>query len=93
MIGDSHRLQQILANLVGNAVKFTAEGEVVVDVECSGGEPGMLTTLYLQVSDTGPGVAVQEQAKIFQAFAQEDTGIARQLRGDGTRASYLLSVG
>ncbi len=83
VVGDSHRLQQILANLVGNAVKFTAEGEVVVDVECSGGEPGMTTTLYLQVSDTGPGVAVEEQAKIFQAFAQEDTGIARRYGGTG----------
>lgn len=83
VVGDSHRLQQVLINLVGNAVKFTAAGEIVVDVACAASGDGGLTTLYLEVSDTGPGVALEEQTRIFRAFAQEDTGIARRYGGTG----------
>jgi len=83
VVGDPHRIQQILVNLVGNAVKFTEQGEVVVDVECATGGPGGRVTLYLQVNDTGPGVARDEQERIFRAFTQEDSGIAGRFGGTG----------
>ncbi len=84
LIGDPTRLRQVLINLLGNAVKFTADGEVVVRVEIdeqSGNENGIL--LHFSVSDTGPGVALEKQQAIFEAFTQADSSMTRKYGGTG----------
>jgi signal transduction histidine kinase/DNA-binding response OmpR family regulator len=82
MNGDSTRLRQILVNLVGNAVKFTHEGEVTVSVRA---EPGGKhnCTLWFTVSDTGIGIPKDKLALIFNPFAQADTSTTREFGGTG----------
>ncbi|MBI3879769.1 MAG: PAS domain-containing protein [Verrucomicrobia bacterium] len=79
---DPGRFRQVLTNLVGNAVKFTEQGEVVVRVEKEG-ENGDEVTLRFTVSDTGIGVTPEAQAKIFQSFTQADGSMARRYGGTG----------
>jgi two-component system, sensor histidine kinase and response regulator len=84
VIGDPARLRQILINLIGNAIKFTAQGEVVVRVEVdeqSEDESGVL--LHFSVSDTGLGVPAEKQQTIFEAFTQADTSMTRKYGGTG----------
>ena len=78
LVGDAGRLRQILVNLIGNAIKFTAHGEVVVKVVI---EPG--GALRFAVRDTGIGISAQKHALIFEAFAQEDTSTTRTYGGTG----------
>ena len=82
LTGDWLRLQQVLINLVGNALKFTARGRVVVtfDVE---GHPGSEATLHVSVADTGIGVPPDRQAAIFEPFTQADGSTARSHGGTG----------
>jgi PAS domain S-box-containing protein len=79
---DGHRLRQILLNLVGNAVKFTAAGEIVLHV---GAEPltGDALRLVFTVRDTGIGVPADKQKTIFEQFAQADTSYTRRFGGAG----------
>ncbi|HVB87618.1 MAG TPA: response regulator [Candidatus Dormibacteraeota bacterium] len=80
--GDANRLRQILVNLVGNAVKFTASGEIVVDVEKQAEDSsGML--LHFRVRDTGIGIPKEKQAMIFEAFTQADSSASRNYGGTG----------
>jgi signal transduction histidine kinase len=79
---DAVRLRQVLVNLGGNAVKFTEHGEVTCRVVLLAGEPGSLR-LRLQVSDTGVGIAPENQARIFEEFTQEDTSTTRRFGGTG----------
>ena len=78
VIGDDGRLRQILFNLAGNAVKFTETGGVVLDLAARA-----QGRLRFTVRDTGPGVAPQKQALIFEEFAQADAGVARRHGGAG----------
>ncbi|WP_205471306.1 response regulator [Nocardioides sp. SYSU D00038] len=75
--GDPHRLRQVLLNLAGNAIKFTAEGEVVLRARAAG--PDVL----LEVSDTGAGIAPDEVAALFEPFTQADTSTTREFGGTG----------
>jgi PAS domain S-box-containing protein len=80
--GDSMRLQQILVNLAGNAIKFTEQGEVVVTVELSArDEHGAL--LRFEVRDTGIGMTEAQQGQLFNAFSQGDQSITRRFGGTG----------
>lgn len=82
LIGDPIRVQQVLVNLTGNAVKFTKEGSVEVSVETqweSGDEVGLL----FSVADTGVGIPPDKLDHIFDSFTQADTSITRQFGGTG----------
>ena len=82
VMADAHRLRQILTNLVGNAIKFTEQGEVVVSADTlSGAEtPGWL---HVAVRDTGVGIPAEKQDAIFRAFEQADGATARKYGGTG----------
>ncbi len=80
VIGDSHRLRQILVNLVGNAIKFTSQGQVFVNVTRDIGNNHLYT---LQVQDTGIGIPYDRVGKMFQAFSQADASTTRQYGGSG----------
>ena len=75
--GDERRLTQVLLNLVGNAIKFTDAGEVIIKADASDG------TFNLAVHDTGPGISAADQAKLFQEFQQADNSITRKKEGTG----------
>ena len=80
--GDVGRLQQVLRNLVGNAIKFTVVGEVTVRVFCAGETEGRCE-LRFQVSDTGMGIEPETQSKLFEAFSQADLSTTRKFGGTG----------
>lgn len=81
--GDAGHLQQILLNLVGNAVKFTDHGSVQLKVAATeaSGRAGVL--LRFEVLDTGIGVPIDMRPRLFEAFEQADTGLARRFEGSG----------
>ncbi len=82
LLGDSHRLQQILVNLVGNAIKFTDQGEVAVLVDCASRD-GDQAQLRFRVRDTGIGMSQEQQERLFSAFTQADTSVTRKFGGTG----------
>src|SRR5262249_33709767 len=86
LIGDPDRLRQILVNLLGNALKFTAQGEVVLQVtreEQTGSQPSEQCFLHFTVRDTGIGIPAEKLATIFERFAQVDSSTTRQYGGTG----------
>jgi two-component system sensor histidine kinase/response regulator len=94
IIGDPGRLQQVLANLVGNAVKFTARGHVLIELREKTRRDDC-TLLHFQVSDTGVGVPKDKHETIFQAFSQADGSTTRQFGGTGlglTISSTLVGM-
>jgi CheY-like chemotaxis protein len=102
LMGDPGRLRQIVINLVGNAIKFTDRGQVVVDVSIVGN--GARATadsaatdveLRVAVTDTGIGISAEKQRIIFEPFAQADNSITRQHGGTGlglTISSRLVGI-
>ena len=81
--GDAIRLRQVLLNLLGNAVKFTAAGEVVLRLQVAAGSDPSAGALQLSVSDTGMGIAEAALPRIFKAFHQGDDGANRRFGGSG----------
>ena len=82
LIGDPTRLQQIVVNLIGNAIKFTDEGSVELDVQMTS-ETASEVLLHLVVSDSGPGIPKEKQRLVFHSFTQADGSITRQYGGTG----------
>jgi signal transduction histidine kinase/DNA-binding response OmpR family regulator len=94
LLGDGGRLRQILINLVGNAIKFTSRGEVVVHVAVEAVDPSSVR-LSFKVTDTGIGIAPEKQAVIFDAFSQADGSTTRRYGGTGlglTISSKLVEM-
>jgi PAS domain S-box-containing protein len=85
VVGDPGRLRQVLNNLLGNAVKFTEVGEVVLGIGPAGGAPAMPAAAWLRfaVRDTGIGIPAERQAHVFAPFTQEDSSITRRFGGTG----------
>lgn len=79
VLGDAGRLRQMLLNLVGNAVKFTEQGHITL----SGGYDRAEQQLELRVTDTGVGIAPEQQAQLFQAFRQASPSVGRRYGGTG----------
>jgi PAS domain S-box-containing protein len=79
---DAMRVRQVLINFLSNAAKFTEEGEIVVKAhveESTKGQP----ILIVSVTDTGPGIATEDQSKLFQPFSQVDASLTRKVGGSG----------
>ena len=93
VVGDALRLQQVLTNLLGNAIKFTAQGEVVLSVERLQAPPGP-EGIWLQfhIRDTGIGISEDKQAIIFEIFTQADSSTARRFGGSGLGLAISRSL-
>jgi signal transduction histidine kinase/ligand-binding sensor domain-containing protein/DNA-binding response OmpR family regulator len=82
VVGDPTRLRQVFTNLLGNALKFTAEGEIAVQAEIAN-QDASATTVHFSVRDTGIGIPKEKQQQIFEAFAQADGSTTRKFGGTG----------
>lgn len=82
IVTDEHRLRQILLNLVGNAIKFTMQGEVIISLAAEPCDTGDMDLVIL-VRDTGIGIAADKQQAIFEEFTQADTSHTRRFGGTG----------
>jgi signal transduction histidine kinase len=87
VIGDSERIGQVFTNLIGNAIKFTPDGgSVTVNIRPEG------TYILAQVIDTGPGIPIDKQEKIFDKFYQLSEVQTRQQGGSGLGLSIVKSI-
>ncbi len=91
LLDDAGRLRQILVNLIGNAVKFTAHGEVTVGAQVRPLTPEAVL-VHFTVRDTGIGIPAAKQAVIFEAFAQADNSTARKFGGTGLGLSISAGL-
>jgi signal transduction histidine kinase len=82
LIGDVMRLRKILVNMIGNAIKFTSQGEIVINVECQNRDEKGYHFVF-SVTDTGIGISKKGIEKLFQAFQQGDTSTTRRYGGTG----------
>jgi signal transduction histidine kinase/CheY-like chemotaxis protein/HPt (histidine-containing phosphotransfer) domain-containing protein len=82
LVGDPHRVRQVLVNLVSNAIKFTERGGATVVVTASDGDAGRVRVRF-DVSDTGIGIAPAHQAQLFESFTQVDPSVTRRYGGTG----------
>lgn len=89
--GDPQRINQIITNLVSNAIKFTTYGEVTLQVECSLREPD-LADLKFWVRDTGIGISQEQQQRIFKPFEQADPSLTRRFGGTGLGLSITTEL-
>ena len=93
-VGDSLRLTQVLINLLGNAIKFTKQGEITLRVQCLEYDNNK-ATLRFDVEDTGIGINKEQQEKLFEPFAQADSSTTRRYGGTGlglTISKYLVEL-
>jgi signal transduction histidine kinase/ligand-binding sensor domain-containing protein len=82
VVGDPTRLRQVLTNLLGNALKFTAAGEIVMEARVASQDAEAMT-VHFSVRDTGIGISVEQQRKIFEPFVQADSSTTRRYGGTG----------
>jgi two-component system sensor histidine kinase/response regulator len=91
VVGDPIRFQQVISNLVGNAIKFTERGHVLLEI----GEESRRATetvLHVRVTDTGIGIPAEKQTKIFEAFSQADGSTTRRFGGTGLGLSISAAL-
>ena len=81
-VGDAGRIRQVVMNLAGNAVKFTAHGRVLITAGCDAFD-GLTAAVRISVRDTGPGIAPEKAASIFEKFSQADASSTRRFGGTG----------
>jgi two-component system sensor kinase len=91
VVGDPNRVRQIIVNLVGNAVKFTSQGEVVVDIGWTPSEVGR-GALQGTVHDTGVGIPADKLETVFEAFRQTDSSTTRRFGGTGLGLNISLQL-
>jgi len=89
-LGDSHRIRQILTNLLGNSIKFTDEGSIQFVISCS--HEADVSRLQFTITDTGLGIAPENHEKIFEDFVAISSGDERQSRGDGLGLSISRKI-
>ena len=93
VVGDPLRLQQIITNLLGNAIKFTAQGEIVLSVNRMEPPPNNQGVwLAIQIQDSGIGISEDKQALIFDVFTQADSSTARRFGGSGLGLAISRSL-
>ena len=83
VVGDKLRLKQILLNLIGNAIKFTDQGRVVIKVSLDEGSPAEQVGVVFAIEDSGIGISEQDQESLFQAFSQVESSDTRGFAGTG----------
>ncbi len=83
LIGDQGRIRQILVNLIGNAIKFTEDGGISLEVRLEDRLPGDKVAVLFSVSDTGMGISAEQQAQLFERFTQADVSTTREFGGTG----------
>ena len=91
VLGDPQRIRQCLLNLLGNAIKFTQAGEVVLEVGAVGQQAGR-AVVHFEVRDTGIGVPAETLEKLFQPFTQADTSTTRKFGGTGLGLSIVRKL-
>ena len=94
--GDPVRIRQVIVNLLGNAIKFTSEGEIFVNIQKASGiywkENKKMLNVTVQVTDTGIGIPQEKLQKIFESFAQADTSTTRKYGGTGLGLTISKSL-
>jgi CheY-like chemotaxis protein len=88
LVGDQLRIEQILVNLIGNAIKFSHGGTITARARAMNRE-GSKVTLRLEVQDQGIGIAPEQQARLFEAFSQADASTSRKYGGSGLGLSIV----
>ncbi|MEN9982865.1 MAG: hypothetical protein RI918_834 [Pseudomonadota bacterium] len=91
LVGDPGRIRQVLLNLIGNALKFTLQGEIIVRAQVASLNSKILK-IIIEVSDTGVGIPAQMQDKVFEAFTQEDGSTTRRFGGTGLGLSITKNL-
>ncbi|MBE7638612.1 PAS domain S-box protein [Sneathiella sp. P13V-1] len=92
VVGDPVRLRQIVMNLIGNAIKFTAKGRVVLTVGKIEDKDAREGKLSIQITDTGIGIPVDRQETVFDSFSQADTSVSRKFGGTGLGLSIVRKL-
>ncbi|MDD2685454.1 MAG: response regulator [Gallionella sp.] len=95
LVGDPGRLRQVIVNLVGNAIKFTEQGEIEVSVQCKSAARNGQAELRFSVRDTGIGIPKEKFKTVFESFSQADTSTTRKYGGTGlglTISSQLIEL-
>ncbi len=91
VIGDPGRLRQVLLNILGNAIKFTEQGHILLDIR-STNKTDKDTTILFRISDTGIGISDQQQQQLFQPFTQADSSTTRKFGGTGLGLSICRQL-
>jgi len=92
LLGDPGRIRQILLNLMGNAIKFTEDGGISLEVRLEDRLPGDEISISFSISDTGPGIPADQQANLFDRFTQGDVSTTREYGGTGLGLSICQDL-
>ena len=92
ILSDSTRLRQVLVNLIGNAIKFTAKGEVEVRISITPAAPNQASQLSILIRDTGEGIAPDRIHRLFRPFSQADSSTTRRFGGTGLGLAISRSL-